>query len=102
MSMNDLHDVLVDLTKDMYHAEKQLVKALPKMVKAATSEELRAAIEEHLKETESHVDRLEEAFALLEMKPTAKPCHGMIGLVEEGAEVIKEKSGANRPPSTRR
>jgi ferritin-like metal-binding protein YciE len=90
--MNNLHDVLVDLTKDMYHAEKQLIKALPKMAKATSSRELRKAIEDHLAETEGHVERLEEAFALLEMKPTAKPCHGMIGLIEEGAEVIKEKS----------
>jgi ferritin-like metal-binding protein YciE len=92
MAMTNLRDVLEDLMKDTYHAEKQLTKALPKMAKAATSKELRSAFEDHLRETEGHVDRLEEAFALLEMKPTAKPCHGMMGLVEEGEEVIKEKS----------
>ncbi len=92
MPMNNLHDVLVDLIKDTYHAEKQLIKALPKMAKAATSEELQAAFENHLTETEGHVERLERAFAMLEMKPVAKPCHGMMGLVEEGEEVIKEKA----------
>ena len=92
MPMHNLHDVLVDLLKDTYHAEKQLVKALPKMAKAASSDDLRTAFEDHLTQTEGHVDRLEQAFAMLEMKPTAKPCHGMMGLVEEGGEVIKEKS----------
>ena len=92
MPMHNLHDVLVDLLKDTYHAEKQLVKALPKMAKAASSDDLRSAFEDHLTQTEGHVDRLEQAFAMLEMKPTAKPCHGMMGLVEEGGEVIKEKS----------
>ncbi len=92
MSMDNLHDVLVDLLKDTYHAEKQLVKALPKMAKAANSDDLRSAFEDHLQQTEGHVDRLEQAFAMLEMKPSAKVCHGMMGLVEEGGEVIKEKS----------
>ena len=92
MPMHNLHDVLVDLLKDTYHAEKQLVKALPKMAKAASSDDLRSAFEDHLTQTEGHVDRLEQAFAMLEMKPSAKPCHGMMGLVEEGGEVIKEKS----------
>jgi len=95
MVMNNLHDVLVDLVKDTYHAEKQLLKALPQMAKAATSEDLRAAFEDHLGETEGHVERLEQVFAALEMKPSAKVCHGMMGLVEEGKEVIGEKSGAN-------
>jgi len=88
--MQSLHDVLVDLVKDTYHAEKQLLRALPKMAKAASDEGLRRAFEEHLEETESHVGRLEKVFAILELKPTAKTCHGMMGLVEEGAEVIKE------------
>jgi ferritin-like metal-binding protein YciE len=95
MSMNNLHEVLVDMLKDTYHAEKQLVKALPQMAKAASSGALRAAFEGHLKETEGHVDRLEQAFAKLEMKPIAKPCHAMMGLVEEGKEVIEEKHESN-------
>jgi ferritin-like metal-binding protein YciE len=95
MPMNGLRDVLVDMIKDLYHAEKQLVKALPKMAKAATSEDLRTAFEDHLEETEGHVKRLEKAFAALEMKPAAKVCHGMLGLVEEGKEVIEEKRGSN-------
>jgi ferritin-like metal-binding protein YciE len=95
MPVHNLHDVLVDLLKDTYHAEKQLIKALPKMAKAATSEELRSAFESHLTETEGHVERLEQAFAMLEMKPAAKVCHGMMGLVEEGTEVIDEKPGSD-------
>ena len=90
--MNNLHDVMVDLVKDLYHAEKQLVKALPRMAKAATSQDLRTAFEDHLEETEGHVDRLEQVFGALQMKPTTKVCHGMMGLVEEGKEVIEEKS----------
>jgi len=95
MALKNLHDVLVDLVKDTYHAEKQLVKALPQLAKAASNEDLRTAFEDHLKETEGHVDRLEQVFTLLEMKPVAKPCHGMMGLVEEGKEVIGEKSGSH-------
>lgn len=95
MAVNNLQDVLVDLLKDTYHAEKQLVKALPRMAKAATSDDLRAAFQSHLTETERHVDRLEKVFAALEMKPVAKVCHGMMGLVQEGKEVIDEKSGSN-------
>src|SRR5688572_16971063 len=91
MAMNNLHDVMVDMIKDLYHAEKQLVAALPKMARAATSEDLRTAFEDHLDETKGHVERLERVFAALEMKPTAKMCHGMKGLVEEGKEVIEEK-----------
>lgn len=91
MAMNDLRDVMVDLVKDLYHAEKQLVSALPKMAKAAASEQLRTAFEEHLEETRGHVERLEQVFAALEIKPSAKMCHGMKGLVEEGKEVIEER-----------
>jgi ferritin-like metal-binding protein YciE len=97
MPMNNLHEVMIDLLKDTYHAEKQLVKALPKMVKAASDEDLSSAFTDHLRETEGHVERLEKAFRMLEMKPTAKPCHGMMGLVEEGQEVIKE--GAEGEPA---
>ena len=88
--MNTLMDALVDEVRDLYHAEKQLVKALPKMAKAANSDELREAIESHLSETENHVGRLEQVFELLEEKPRAKPCAGMAGIIEEGADALKE------------
>jgi len=95
MSMSNLQDVMIDLIKDVYHAEKQLVAALPKMARAADADDLRAAFENHLGETRTHVKRLEQVFSLLEMKPTAKMCHGMKGLVEEGKEVLEERRGSN-------
>ncbi len=95
MSLNDLHDVLVDMLKDLYHAEKQLVKALPRMAKAAASDDLRDAFESHLKQTQGHVERLEKAFQAIDMKPTAKVCHAMTGLIEEGKEVIDDKGSSN-------
>lgn len=90
--MNTLQDALVDEIRDLYHAEKQLVKALPKMAKAATSDDLRLAIENHLTETEQHVTRLEEVFELLDQKPRAKTCAGMAGIIEEGADALKENA----------
>lgn len=95
MSLNDLHDVLVDMLKDLYHAEKQLVKALPRMAKAAESDDLRDAFEGHLKQTQGHVERLERAFQAIDMKPTAKVCHAMMGLIEEGKEVIDDKRSSS-------
>lgn len=95
MSMESLNDVMVDLLRDTYHAEKQLIAALPKLQKAATARELKTAFADHLEQTRGHVRRLEEVFAALELKPSAKLCHGMKGLVEEGKEVITEKPGAN-------
>lgn len=88
--MSTLHDALVDEVRDLYHAEKQLVKALPGMAKAASSDELREAIESHLTETEEHVTRLEQVFSLLDLKPRAKACAGMAGILEEGEEVLKD------------
>ena len=85
-----LHELLVDEIKDLYHAEKQLTKALPKMVKAASHEDLREAFEAHLEETREQVTRLEEVFEALGEKPKAKPCHGMAGIIEEGSELMKE------------
>jgi ferritin-like metal-binding protein YciE len=79
-----------DQIKDIYWAEKHLTKALPKMQKAATSEELQEAIENHLAQTEEHVTRLEQVFELLGKKPQAKKCDGMEGLVKEGEHVIEE------------
>lgn len=86
-----LKKIFIDELRDIYHAEKQLVKALPKMAKAASSPELRSALEQHLDETEEHVNRLEQAFDLLEQPAKAKPCAGMAGIVEEGSDVIREE-----------
>ena len=88
--MRTLHDALVDEVRDLYHAEKQLVKALPKLAKNASNDALRTALESHLAETEQQVARLEEVFDLLELKPRAKPCAGMAGIVEEGSDMLEE------------
>ena len=89
-SQSALLELFVDQVKDIYWAEKHLLKALPKMQKAATTEELKAAIENHIGQTEEQVGRLEQVFDLLEEKPQAKKCDGMAGLVEEGESVIEE------------
>lgn len=85
-----LRDALIDEIKDLYNAERQLTKALPKMARNATSDELRAAIESHLEETEGHVERLEQVFALLDEKVRGKHCAGMAGIIEEGNEMLEE------------
>jgi Mn-containing catalase len=85
-----LRELLVEELRDIYHAEGQLVKALPKMAKAAKSVQLRQAFQKHLAETEGHVERLQKAFDLLGEKQKGKPCKGMMGLVEEGRETIDE------------
>ena len=85
-----LHEFLVDELKDIYWADKHLTKALPKMAKAAYSDELREAFENHLSQTEEHVARLEQVFEILGMKPVAKKCDAMAGLVEEGKGVIED------------
>jgi ferritin-like metal-binding protein YciE len=81
----------VDELKDLYSAENQLVKALPKMAKAATSEELREGFEEHLEQTKGQVQRLETIFQSLDESPKGKKCMGMEGLVKEGSEVMEEE-----------
>ena len=88
--MNNLRDLYVDELKDVYNAEKQLVKALPKMAKASSSPQLRMAFEAHLEETEGHVRRIEGVFANLGMKAASKTCKAMEGLVKEGGEMIDE------------
>jgi ferritin-like metal-binding protein YciE len=88
-----LKDLYVDELKDLYNAENQLVKALPKMAKAASSEELRQGFEEHLEQTKGHVQRLEKIFQTLGESPKGKKCKGMEGLVEEGTEVMEEFEG---------
>jgi ferritin-like metal-binding protein YciE len=90
MAGNNLRDALVDEIKDLYNAEKQLTKALPKMAKGATSDELREAFESHLEETEGQVTRLERVFELLDEKPRGKHCAGMAGIIEEGSEKLQE------------
>ena len=86
--INSLDELLVDQLKDLYSAETQLVKALPKMAKAASNMELKAGIEEHLEQTKGHVQRLESASKILSASPTGKTCLAMKGLVSEGEEAI--------------
>lgn len=85
-----LLELFVDQIKDIYWAEKHLLKALPKMQKAATTEELQSAIETHTEQTQVHVERLEEVFELLEEKAQAKKCEAMEGLLEEGQSIVEE------------
>lgn len=89
-SQSQLYDFFIEELKDLHGAEKQLLKALPKMHKAATTNELKAAIESHLHETEEHVARIEEVFQLLDEKPKTKKCEAMAGIIKEGEEVIKD------------
>jgi ferritin-like metal-binding protein YciE len=93
MSAENLQELFVEEVRDIYDAEKQLVKALPKMAKAAESAELRAAFEEHLEITRAHVGRLEEVFKGLGMAARGKTCEGMKGLIEEGQEAMEEMEG---------
>ncbi len=90
MPNEGLKELYVDELKDLYSAENQLVKALPKMAKAAASEELRAGFEEHLEQTKGHVQRLEQIFEMLDESPKGKKCKGMEGLIEEGSEIMEE------------
>jgi len=90
MAGNNLREALVEEIRDLYNAEKQLTKALPKLAKGATSDELRELFESHLEETEGHVTRLERVFELLEEKPRGKHCAGMAGIIEEGNEQLQE------------
>jgi len=85
-----VQDLLADEIKDLYSAEKQLTKAIPKMIKGANDPALKAAFTAHLKETENQVIRLEQAAELLEIKPTGKKCVGMEGCIGEGAEALGE------------
>ncbi len=90
MKQTALKELYVDELRDIYSAENQLTKALPKMAKAATSDELRSGFEEHLEQTKGHVKRLDQIFQSLGEKPTGKKCKGMEGLIEEGKEMIEE------------
>jgi len=90
MKLDTLQKLFLNELRDLYHAEQQLVRALPKMAKAASSDELKEAFETHLKETEGHVDRLEEVFQIMDETPRAKVCQAMKGLLEEGAEILDQ------------
>ncbi len=92
--MESIRELLIDEMRDLYGAEKQLVKALPKVVKASSNSELSAAVESHLEETRGHVQRLERAFELLGEKPKSKACAAMHGLIEEAGEVMKQSRPA--------
>jgi ferritin-like metal-binding protein YciE len=90
MSVETLQELLVDELKDLYSAEKQITKALPKLAKATTSPELKAAFESHLQETLGQIERLDQVFDLLDLPHKAKLCHGMQGVLEEGSEVLED------------
>lgn len=94
MQENSLQELYVEQLKDLYSAESQLVKALPKMAKAAKSPKLRQGFENHLEQTKEHVQRLEKILSNLNESPKGKKCRGMEGLVEEGEEVIEEESSS--------
>ncbi len=89
MAVSNLEDLYLDELKDLYNAENQLVKALPKMAKAAGSDELRQAFEHHLEQTKNQVTRLEKVFQTRGMKPKGKKCMGMEGIIEEGKEMMQ-------------
>jgi ferritin-like metal-binding protein YciE len=86
-----LHDAFIEELRDTYDAEKQLIKALPKLAKAAASTDLRAAFETHLEETRGHVERLEQVFESLDEKPRGKHCEGIAGIIEEGKSIMEEE-----------
>jgi len=88
-----LQDLFHDALKDIYFAEKKILTALPKMAKAADSDELRAAFEKHAEETEEQVSRLEQVFEAIEETPRGKTCDAIIGIIEEGQEIMKEYKG---------
>jgi ferritin-like metal-binding protein YciE len=90
MKMKTLSDLLVHELKDLMSAEKQLTKALPKMVKAATNEDLKRAIEEHLEETQGQVERLEAIFGELDIPNRGTKCKAMEGLIQEGKEILEQ------------
>jgi len=91
MRKGSIRQLYVDELKDLYNAETQLTKALPKMAKASSNPELRKAFEEHLRQTSEHVSRLEQIFEMLDESPSGKKCLGMEGLVKEGSETMQGK-----------
>jgi ferritin-like metal-binding protein YciE len=95
MPLKTMNDLFVHGLKDIYYAEKKLVQNLPKMAKKAKSPDLSEAFEQHLTETENQVARLERIFALLDMEPKGKKCHGIEGLLKEGKEIMEEAEDPN-------
>lgn len=93
MAEKNLRELFHDTLKDIFFAEKKILTALPKMAKAAQSEELRAAFQKHERETEEHVARLEKVFAEMEETPKGKTCDAILGIIEEGQEIMKEFKG---------
>lgn len=94
MEMESLKDLFIDELKDLYSAENQILKALPKMIKKATSRELKSGFEQHLKETQVHVERLEKIFSKLDESPRGKKCKGMEGVIADGKELMEEDAEA--------
>jgi ferritin-like metal-binding protein YciE len=90
----DLNDLFLDTLKDVYYAEKQILRALPKMAKAAGSDKLRAAFEKHHGETEGHVERLEKVFELIDKPARGKTCDAIQGILDEGKEIMDEYKGS--------
>lgn len=93
MTEKNLRELFHDTLKDIFFAEKKILTALPKMAKAAQSEELRAAFQKHERETEEHVARLEKVFAEMDETPKGKTCDAILGIIEEGQEIMKEFKG---------
>ena len=89
-----LDELFHDTLKDIYFAEKKILTTLPKMTKAAQNDDLKAAFEKHRTETEGHVVRLEEVFAIIEEKPQGKTCAAIVGITDEGAEIMEEYEGS--------
>src|SRR6202171_1503262 len=89
----NLNDLFLDTLKDVYYAEKQILKALPKMAKAAQSDKRRAAFEKHHGETEGQVERLEQIFELIDKPARGKPCDAIQGILDEGKETMEENKG---------
>ena len=94
MAEKQLDDLFLDTLKDIYYAERQILKALPKMAKAATSPELKAGFEQHLQETEGQVERLQQVFDLLGKPARGKTCDAILGILDEGKEIMEEYKGA--------
>ena len=90
MKLNTLEQLYISELRDLYSAENQLLKALPKMARGASSPELQDAFEKHLEQTKGHIERLEQIFQHLDENPKGKTCHAMKGLIEEGSEILKE------------
>ncbi|MDB5293419.1 MAG: hypothetical protein JWL69_4660 [Phycisphaerales bacterium] len=90
MQLHELKDLYVDQLRDLFSAENQIIKALPKMAKAASNEQLAQSFQEHLEQTRGHVDRLKQVFDQLGKKPTGKVCKAMQGLIEEAKETMDE------------